>query len=416
MIFVGDDWAKGHHDIHVEDADGNKLARCRFSESVEGVTQFHELVARHATEPSDVVIGIETDHGLFVEALVAGGYQVYGINPLSASRYRDRHGLSGAKSDSADAKLLADIVRTDRHNHRKIADNSDDVNAIKVLERSHQNLIWARQANTNVLGASLKEYYQGALEAFGEDLSSSDALFVLKAAPTPSAGKKLSITQIEAALRRGGRKRNVVSRAKEIQAHLRKDHLQAAPVLAKAFGSSVVATVGLLTTYNTQIKVLEAELAANFDVHPDSEIIRSLPGPGPILGARVLGEFGDDPNRYHDAKARKNYASTSPITKASGKSKVVLARFTKNRRLADACDQWAFCSTNNSSGARALYDAHRAKKESHHQALRVVANRLVGILHGCLKHGTCYDEAVAWPVPASTQQPVQTPKKQAAAA
>lgn len=397
MIFVGDDWAEGHHDIYIQDTDGKKLSKCRVAESIEGVAQFHELVARYITEPSEVVVGIETDQGLFVTALVACGYKVYAINPLSASRYRDRHGLSGAKSDPADAKLLADIVRTDRHNHRLVADDSDDVHATKVLERTHQNFIWARQSNTNVLRSTLKEFYQAAVEAFGDDLSSPDALFVLRAAPTPAQGVRLSIGQIEAALRKGGRQRNVPSRAREIQTHLRTEHLQAPAALANAFGSSVVATVGVVITYNAQIKTLEADLAANFDAHPDSEIIRSLPGLGPILGARVLGEFGDDPNRYHDAKSRKNYASTSPITKASGKSKVVLARFTKNKRLADACDQWAFCSLTNSPGARALYDAHRAKDESHHQALRVVANRLVGILHGCLKHRTRYDEAVAWP-------------------
>ena len=397
MIFIGDDWAEGHHDIYMQDADGIKLAKCRLPESIEGVTRFHELVARHVAEPSDAVIGIETEHGLFIEALVAGGYTVYAINPLSASRYRDRHSLSGAKSDPADAKLLADIVRTDRHNHRMIANDTNDVHATKVLARAHQNLIWARQTNTNVLRSTLREFYQAALEAFGDDLSSPDALFVLKAAPTPSLGAKLSTGQIEAALRHGGRKRNVASRAQEIQLHLRKTHLQAPDVVANAFGSSVAATVGLLSTYNTQIQSLQADLAANFDVHPDSEIIRSLPGLGPVLGARVLGEFGDDPNRYHDAKSRKNYASTSPITKASGKSKVVLARFTKNKRLADACDQWAFCSLTNSPGARALYDACRAKEQSHHQALRVVANRLVGLLHGCLKHRATYDEAIAWP-------------------
>jgi len=401
MIFVGDDWAEDHHDIYIEDADGARLAKCRLQESIEGVARFHELVATHANEPSDVIIGIETDQGLFVQALVAGGYEIYPINPLSASRYRDRHGLSGAKSDSADAKLLADIVRTDRHNHRKIANDSFEATAIKVLARSHQNLIWARRTNANILRSTLREFYPAALEAFGDDLSSSDALFVLTAAPTPSAGAKLTIRQIETALRLGGRQRYVESRAKEIQSHLRKDHLRAPGPLAKAFGSSVVATVGLVIACNAQIKVLEAELAANFDVHPDSVIIRSLPGLGQVLGARVLGEFGDDPNRYRNGKSRKNYASTSPITRASGKSNVVLARFTKNKRLANAWDQAAFCALTQSPGARAFYDACRAKDQSHHQALRALANRLVGILHGCLKHRVVYDEAIAWP--SSTQ-------------
>ena len=84
--------------------------------------------------------------------------------------------------------------------------------------------------------------------------------------------------------------------------------------------------------------------------HPDADIYRSLPGLGVILGARVLGEFGDDPNRYTTAKCRKNYAGTSPLTVASGKKRAVLARHVRNRRLYDAVDQWAFCALTTSPG------------------------------------------------------------------
>jgi transposase len=113
----------------------------------------------HADEPTDVVLGIETDRGLWVGALTAAGYQVYAINPLAVARYRDRHHVSGAKSDASDAKLLADLVRTDRHNHRPIAGDSSDAEAIKVLARAHQSLIWTRTRHTNVLRNALREYY-----------------------------------------------------------------------------------------------------------------------------------------------------------------------------------------------------------------------------------------------------------------
>jgi transposase len=178
---------------------------------------------------------------------------------------------------------------------------------------------------------------------------------------------------------------------------------QTPPAITDALGSTVRCLVALIGELNRQITALEAELARHFAQHPDAEIIRSLPGLGPVLGARVLGEFGDDPSRYADAKSRKNYAGTSPITKASGITKVVLARFVRNRRLGDACYLWAFSALSNSPGARALYDTHRAKQESHDQALRAVANRLVGILHGCLKHRALYDESVAWPSKAEPQ-------------
>ena len=135
LIFVGDDWAEDHDDIHLIDADGARVASRRLPEGLPGIRGFHQLVAAHAEEPGQVVIGIETDRRLWVEALSAAGYQVFAVNPLAVARYRDRHQVSGAKSDAGDAKLLADLVRTDRHNHRPIAGDSPTAEAVKVLAR-----------------------------------------------------------------------------------------------------------------------------------------------------------------------------------------------------------------------------------------------------------------------------------------
>jgi transposase len=379
------------------DETGEVLGRARVPDGIEGVARLHALIAEHVEHPEDVVVGIEIDRGLLVGALVAAGYQLYAINPLAVSRYRDRHALSGAKSDPGDAKVLADLVRTDRHNHRPIAGDTELAEAIKVMARAHQNAIWSRQRQVNALRSALREYYPAALAAFGTALDSPDALSVLGIAPTPELGRRLSISKIASALRRGGRQRNVERRAAEIQAALRADQLQASPVLSNAYGAVARSAVTLIVAFNDQITVLEAALAKGFEQHPDAEIIRSLPGLGMTLGARVLGEFGDDPNRYADAKSRKNYAGSSPITKTSGKSRVVLARYIRNRRLADACDQWAFCSLTQSFGARRYYDELRTRDKTHHQALRQLSNRWVGILHGCLNHRTIYDEELAWP-------------------
>ncbi len=153
----------------------------------------------------------------------------------------------------------------------------------------------------------------------------------------------------------------------------------------------------------TQARALEGQLEASFGRHPAAEILLSQPGLGTVLGARVLAEFGDDPHRYASPKARKNYAGTAPITKASGTRRLVLARVATNKRLRDALHLQAFTAISVSPGARAYYDARRAAGATHHQALRAVSNRLVGILHGCLRHGTKYDEVTAWPA----QQPQQ---------
>jgi hypothetical protein len=395
MIFVGDDWAEQHHDVYLMDEAGRRLASRRLPEGLAGIRQLHELIAAHAEEPDQAVIGIETDRGLWVAALIAAGYQLYAVNPLAVARYRDRHHVSGAKSDASDAKLLADLVRTDRHNHRLIAGDSADAEAIKVLARAHQSLIWARNRHTNALRNALHEYYPAALVAF-EDLAHGDTLGVLDRAPTPQQGAHLPLGTIQSALKRGGRQRNIAARARQIQAALRSEQLVAPAPVTAAFAATTRAAVGIIAELNRQISELEATLAEHFEKHPDADIYLSQPGLGVILGARVLGEFGDDPNRYTDAKSRKNYAGTSPLTVASGRKRAVLARHVRNRRLYDAIDQWAFCATSSSPGARAFYDQHRAAGDTHHQALRALGNRLVGILHGCLRHHTVYDEHTAW--------------------
>lgn len=395
MIFVGDDWAEAHHDVHVLNEAGERLTSRRLPEGLEGVAGLHKLIAEYVDDPSEVVVGIETDRGLWVGALVAAGYRVYGINPLVVSRYRDRHNVAGAKSDAGDAKVLADLVRTDRHNHRPVAGDSDLAEGVKVLARGHQNLIWIRTRHSNMLRSALREYYPGALGAF-DDLDHPDALAVLDRAPTPGAGRALTRSQIKAALRRGGRQRNLDTRTEAIRQALRADQLQAPAEVVQAYAATTKAAVRILGELNGQISSLETELADHFEQHPDADILRSVPGLGVILGARVLGEFGDDPNRYADAKSRKNYAGTSPITVASGKRRAVLARYVRNRRLYDAIDQWAFCSLTTSQGCREFYDQHRTKGDLHHQALRALGNRLVGILHGCLTHRTLYDEDTAW--------------------
>ena len=397
MNFVGIDWSETHHDACILDVEGRVLAKGRLPEGVDGAAKLHEMVAAHTEDPSQVVVGIELDRGLLVSALVAAGYAVHAINPLSVDRYRDRHRTSGAKSDPGDAKVLADLVRTDRHLHRQVAGDSELAEAIKVLARAHQSLIWSRQRQLNQLRNALREFYPAALEAFGTDLASPDALAVLEVAPTPAQGRSLSSARIAAVLKRAGRHRRITQRAEEIKGALRSSQLQAPEVLARAYGDVVRSTVRILAEMTVQIQTIAKQLEAGFEGHPDAEILCSLPGLGSVLGARVLAEFGDDPARYADPKARKNYAGTSPITKASGRSKVALARFARNRRLADALQMWAFCSLGSSEGARRYYDAHRARGQTHHRALRSLANRWVGILHGCLCHRERYSERMAWP-------------------
>ncbi len=396
-LFVGDDWAEDHHDVELMDAAGRVLAKRRLPEGAAGMARLHELVGQQLGEDADdaeVVIGIETDRGPWVAALVAAGYTVFAVNPLQASRYRERHGVSGAKSDGADAHMLTDMVRTDSHQLRAVAGDSADAEGIKVLARTHKTLIWERTRHIQRLRHQLREYFPAALEAF-EDLAAADTLELLGKAPDPARARKLTRAQVSAALKRA-RRRDIAGKTTAVLAALRGEQLGQPPAVTAAYTVTVRSLIAVITVLNEQVKALQGQVEENFGRHPDAEIYRSQPGMGAILGARVLGEFGDDPHRYADGKARKNYAATSPITRASGKKKVVAARYIHNDRLVDALNAQAFASLNASPGARALYDELRARGIEHNDALRRLANRLVGILHGCLKTRTLYDEATAW--------------------
>jgi hypothetical protein len=336
MIFVGVDWAEAHHDVHVMDEDAKRLGSGRLPEGVEGIARFHELVGAHAEDPGEVVIGIETDRGLFVAALIAAGYLVFAVNPMSTSRYRDRHSSSGAKSDPGDAKVLAHM---DRHNHRPVAGDSEGVEAVKVLARAHQSMIWSRGRQTNALRSTLREFYPAALVAF-DDLASGDATEVLKIAPTPGLGATLSLSKIASALRRGGRQRRIDERSQEIQTALRAPQLQGSAVVANAMGASVKASVTVISTMTIEIANLAEALEAGFEQHPASSGMTRTAMPTPSLARttparrqsraprarstsclRVTSAICDSPTRSISGRSPRSprHREHAPITTPTGR-------------------------------------------------------------------------------------------------
>jgi transposase len=397
LLFVGDDWAEEHHDVEVQDGTGRCLGKAKLPEGIAGVAKLHAMIGEHLGEDDEVpvVVGIETDRGPWVQALLAAGYQVYAINPLQVARYRERHSVSGGKSDAADAHTLADMVRTDRHQLRPIAGDSERSEAVKVVTRAHKTLIWEQTRHMLRLRSTLREYFPAALVAF-EDLTAAEALELLAQAPEPGSAARLPLARITAAVKHA-RRHHAAVKAEAIREALRAEHLGQPPLVTAAYAATVRAQVAILTTLNAQIKAMKEQVETHFGEHPDAEIYLSQPGLSVVLGARVLAEFGDDKSRYATAKARKNYAGTSPITRQSGKRKIVLARHVHNDRLVDAVGLQALTAIRTSPGARRYYDQLRARGVGHRAALRQLGNRLVGILHGCLKTNTAYDETTAWP-------------------
>ena len=403
-ITCGIDWAEAHHDVALVDRAGERIASQRIDTGVTGFGALIALLADHIEDPSSVAVAIETEKGLLVAALRAAGFTVYAINPRAVARYRERYGQAGGKSDPGDAIVLADILRTDQHLHRPLPAVTELGAAVKVLARQHQEAIWARQAAVNRLRSLLVEFYPQALSAF-PNLTHKAALEVLSAAPTPAAGIKLTRSRIVALLRRSGRG-DRPGLADRIMAQLRQPALRQPERVEAAYGDAVAGLLNTIAVMQAGIARLETAMTAEFDRHPDAKILSPAPGLGPILAARVLAEIGDDRTRFDAAANLRAFAGTAPITRASGKSKVVRTRHIRNRRLADACHWWSFAAISASPGARAHYDRRRAIGDTHNAALRNLANKLLGRLWWCLQDNQAWDDHAAWPQPNSEQKPI----------
>jgi len=338
---------------------------------------------------------LETDHGLFVHALREAGYRVFAINPKAVDRYRDRYRVSRAKSDLADALVLANLLRTDADRHREIPANSEQAVVVSVLARAQQDAVRERRRQTARLRCQLREFYPAALRAF-PDLTTKTALTVLSAAPTPGQALGLTHDDLHALARSCGRWGITLREVNRLHDVLHQPQLRQPAPVEQAMGAVVLKLVLNLRILSLTISRLETELAAQLQRHADTVILRSLPGVGTVLAGRMLSEFGDDPTRFADAASRRDYAGTAPITKTSGKGRAVLMRRVRNTRLSETCRDWSFSAVNTSPGARALYQRRRRLGDGHEKALRRVGNKLVGQLDYCLRHHQPYREETAW--------------------
>ena len=391
----GIDWAEAHHDVALVDEAGAIVARARIDTGATGFTSLLALIAEHGGTAADTAVALETDKNLIVVALADAGFTVYPVNPRAVARYRERHGQSGGKSDPGDAAVLAHILRTDRHLHRPLPAVTEQGRAVKALARQHQEAIWALHQTTSRLRSVLLEFYPQALQAF-PNLQHKAALTVLAAVATPAAAQKLTRAHLVTLLRRSGRG-NHPTLVEQILTDLHTPALRQPPRVEQALGTTAAGLIGIVVTMQRTVDQLEAALAREFDAHPQAAVLRSVPGLGPLLAARLLAEIGDDPQRFADANSLRAFSGTAPVTIASGRSHYVKARKVRNKRLADACHWWAFAALTNSAGARAHHDRRRAAGDHHNAALRNLANKMLGRLWWCLTHNQSWDDNAAWP-------------------
>ncbi|WP_457784606.1 IS110 family RNA-guided transposase [Streptomyces microflavus] len=404
-VFCGIDWAENHHDVALVDDAGHLLAKRRITDDAAGYQLLLDVLAEHGdTASEEIPVAIETGRGLLVAVLNTGTRPIYAINPLAAARYRDRHSVSRKKSDPGDALVLANILRTDRHAHRRLPADSELARAVAVLARAQQDAVWARQQLVNQVRSLLREYYPAALDAFlGKQfgLARPEARAVLAMAPTPARAARLTPAQLRAALRRAGRTRGIDAEADRLRTVFRGEYAHQAQAVEDAMGHQLRALLRQLDAACLAAEDLATAVEEHFRRHPDAEILLSFPGLGVQLAARVLAEIGDDRSRFADARGLKAYAGSAPITRASGKKRFVGRRFIKNDRLINAGFLWAFSALRASPGADAHYRRRRERGDWHAQAQRNLFNRMIGQLYHCLQNGQLFDEQHAFTSPSA---------------
>ena len=324
---------------------------------------------------------------------------------MAVARYRDRHSVAGRKSDHGDAVVLANILRTDLHAHRPLPADSELAQAIAVLARAQQDAVWDRVAAHNKLRSHLREYYPGFLAAFAAakgGIMRPEARAILAAAPTPGDAAKLTRPSSAPCSGRPGAAAASTPRRSGCARHSAPGRCASRPLSSRPWAARRSPCSASSTPPAPAPDDLEAAAIESFNQHPDAGIITSFPGLGPLTGARVLAEIGDDRSRFTDAKGLKAYAGAAPITRASGKTRSVTRRHVKNNRLAQAGYIWAFSALTASPGARAHYDRRRDAGDRHAAAERNLFGRLLGCLHHCLATGQHYDETVVFPAHAAT--------------
>ncbi|MGW6742796.1 IS110 family transposase [Streptomyces sp. NPDC055025] len=402
-FWCGIDWSEALNDVAVVDEGGEMVAHTRVAATPEGVREILTLLrglrSSHRHSRMQVPVAIETPHGLLVAALRAKGQPIVVINPGVVARYRGRISPARKKSDRTDAVLLANILRTDGSHHRPMPRTSQQAAAITVLARAQLRTVHTRQYHAGQVRSLLREFYPAALLAWKDlpgGIVRAEARALLTLAPTPGQAAALSKRKIADTISGAGRFRLVDTHAERLRSVFQQHHLRQPPLMEAAMGEQLRTSVGLLDQACTAVDQLTATTAGAFQAHPHAPVYASFPGCGSLIGARLLAEIGDDPDRF-TVRGLRAYAGAAPLTWESSSSRTVTHRRIANNHLKAVGHLWAFASLTRSPGCRAHYDRRREQGDRHAAALRNLYGRLLSGLHFCLKNATPYREEAAFP-------------------
>lgn len=407
--WAGIDWSTKGHDVAVVDHEGALVLQSRFDETRDGVRELRATLAglspnsRHSARR--VPIAIETEQGLLVAELRRLGLTIVPVPPALVARHRGLTAVTRTKDDRADARLLADIARQYGTELRPLRTGGEQAAAVTVLARAQLHAARDRRRAVARLGSLLRDYYPAALAAWSglpRNLARAEARAVLRLAPTPTKARRMTGRQLALAISGAGRKRQVDAEALRLRALFRqRDYLTQPPTVEEAMGRQVLAHLDVVDAAIDVEQQLTERSEEAFAAHPQASIYLSFPGVGPLLGARLLAEIGDDPDRFTSARGLRAYAAVAPITWSSGSSHRVTRRHVGNARLHAAAVRMAFTALR-SPGARTFYDRRRDAGDRHPAAARRLAGRLLTCLYHCLRTRQSYSEARAFPVDAST--------------
>lgn len=394
MIYVGIDWADNHHDILITDDSAKTLDQFRIDHTCDGFALLHSHLANHQTSPSLVLIAIETSRGLLVHELLQKGYTVYAINPKAVNRYKDRHVLSKAKSDALDALSLGHLLRTDRHLFQPLKPLPEDYRLLDRLCSDLRKVVDEKSRVTNQVISCLKEFYPKALETFS--LNSQIFIDFLKTFPdhgTLSAcTKKAFLTFLKK------HRYPYPTKAEELWKTIQSPTLQPDRVIARSGKLRLGMLLDQLENLKEHITHYEQEIRAILDNLPESNPIKSLPGVGERLAPELVATLGpnskDGHHRFQAAEEIAKLSGCVPVVRQSGKWEKVSLRYACVKSLRRTFHDWAFASINYSSWARAFYDYHKDKNQSHCTILRNLGKKWIKILFAVWSKGTFYDEAL----------------------
>lgn len=389
-VYIGIDWSENKHDLCFLNEVGEVIQILKIPQSPEGYLQLEQARQQTGVAAAECLVGIETSHNMLIDFLIEQGYsQIYVLPPNAVKSAQGRYRQSGAKSDRSDARLIADILRTDRARYHAWVPDSEltrQIRATVSLIDFLNKQIWQ---TANRLRAALVRYYPVALEVFSA-LDNQITLAWIIQYPTPQAARAVSYAEFQAF----AKEHHHTQPKKWAACYAR---LQPVRVTASA-GITQVYAQGAVTLAQTMIRMVQSktgllsDLQKKYLLHPDYAIYHSLPAAGNYLEPALLAKLGDDRQRFPTPETVQAVAGTCPVTKQSGKSHIVTFRYACDHEFRQIVQQWAKLSIQASPWAAGYYQMVRPHCSSENEAYRKLGNRWLEVLWKLWQTGKPYDE------------------------